>query len=158
MGFERSCFLLFLFFFVVGLASSSPSFIKYDVLESHVQGRGLLQQYLIKDNCPINFEKEDYRPLTSQCKGPQYNAAICCNAFKIVACKHTNEINDVDNGCADSMFYYINLNGKYPIGLFANICKEDEEGLDCNNIKSLAAERQSVRSRIGNRHVTGGKN
>ncbi|XP_009769646.1 GPI-anchored protein LLG1-like [Nicotiana tabacum] len=163
MGFEiRSCFFLFLFFLVVGLASSSPTYIKYSVLrQSHAPGRGLLQQYLVKNDCPINFEKEDYTPLTSQCKGPQYNPALCCNGFKTIACRYTNEINDESNGCATGMFISINESGKYPTGLFENICKEAEEGLKCDNVKSPVAPRQNVHStprsnpRVGNRQAIG---
>jgi len=33
--------------------------------------------------------------------------------------------------CAEVMFSYINLHGKYPTGLFAKNCKEGKEGLDC---------------------------
>ncbi|KAL5207687.1 hypothetical protein ABZP36_032122 [Zizania latifolia] len=29
------------------------------------------------------------------------------------------------------MFSYINLYGKYPPGLFANQCRDDEKGLSC---------------------------
>lgn len=131
------------------------------MLQSHVPGRGLLQQYLVKNDCPINFEKENYSPLTSQCKGPQYNAALCCNAFKVVACRYTNEINDESNGCATGMFISINESGKYPTGLFENICKEAEEGLKCDNVKSPVAPRQNVHStprsnpRVGNRQAIG---
>ncbi|XP_059302753.1 GPI-anchored protein LLG2-like [Lycium ferocissimum] len=131
MGFEK-CFFLFLFFLLVGLTSSSPLYIKHDVLEARVQtGRALLQQ---QGNCPIDFERENYTVITSQCKGPHYNSTICCNAFKQLACKHSTEINNVQNGCATTMFNYINLYGKYPPGLFANMCKEDKEGLNCSNI------------------------
>lgn len=45
-----------------------------------------------------------------------------------------DELNDVQNGCATIMFNYINLYGKYPPGLFANMCKEDKKGLNCDNI------------------------
>ncbi|XP_055809222.1 GPI-anchored protein LLG2-like [Solanum dulcamara] len=130
MGFQK--FFLFLFFLLFGLSSSSPSYIKYDVVEARVQtGRALLQQ---QGNCPIDFERENYTIITSQCKGPHYNSSICCNAFKQLACKHTEEINDVQNGCATTMFNYINLYGKYPPGLFANMCKGDKEGLNCKDV------------------------
>ncbi|XP_009794220.1 GPI-anchored protein LLG1-like [Nicotiana sylvestris] len=131
MGFKK-CFFLFLFFLLVGLASPSPFYIKNDVLEARVQtGRALLQQ---QGNCPVDFEKENYTIVTSQCKGPHYNETLCCNAFKQLACNHMDEINDVQNGCATIMFNYINLYGKYPPGLFANMCKEDKKGLNCDNI------------------------
>ncbi|KAG5579198.1 hypothetical protein H5410_049825 [Solanum commersonii] len=131
MGFQKF-FFLFLFFLLVDLSYSSPLYIKHDVLEARVHtGRALLQQ---QGNCPIDFERENYTIITSQCKGPHYNSSICCNAFKQLACKHTQEINDVQNGCATTMFNYINLYGKYPPGLFANMCKEDKEGLNCKDV------------------------
>lgn len=40
----------------------------------------------------------------------------------------------MQNGCATTMFNYINLYGKYPPGLFANMCKEDKEGLNCKDV------------------------
>jgi hypothetical protein len=33
--------------------------------------------------------------------------------------------------CAIVMFNYINIYGKYPPGMFANMCREGELGLDC---------------------------
>ncbi|KAJ8549145.1 hypothetical protein K7X08_032852 [Anisodus acutangulus] len=130
MAFERSCFFLFFFFLAVGLASSSPAYISYDVLKVHMLGgRGLLETFLVKDNCPIDFEKEDFSPLTGQCKGPTYNPLTCCNGFKQIACRHPEEINDLDNGCATGLFYIINKH--FPLDLFDNICKEGKEGLEC---------------------------
>ncbi|CAN4117535.1 unnamed protein product [Withania somnifera] len=151
MGFQKFS-VLFLFFLLVGLSSSSPINIKsnffflfiYDVFEAHVQtGRALLQQ---QGNCPIDFERENYTIITSQCKGPLYNASICCYAFKQLACKHTKELNDVQNGCATTMFNYINLYGKYPPGLFANMCKEDKEGLNCKDVIQPQAKTDEQKS------------
>ncbi|KAK4366333.1 hypothetical protein RND71_014213 [Anisodus tanguticus] len=129
MAFERSCFLFF-FFLAVGLASSSPSYISYDALNVHMR-RGLLEKYLVKNDCPIDFEKEDFSVLTNQCKGPNYNPITCCNGLKQVACRHPKEVNGVENGCATGMFYFINKRGGYPYSLFSNMCKEDKEGLNC---------------------------
>lgn len=143
MGFQKF-FLLFLFFLLVGLPSSCSSCIKNDVVEAHVQtGRALLQQ---QGNCPIDFERENYTIITSQCKGPHYNSTICCNAFKQLACKHAQEINNVQNGCATTMFNYINLYGKYPPGLFANMCKEDKEGLNCKDVIQTQAKADEQKS------------
>lgn len=38
--------------------------------------------------------------------------------------------------CAEVMFSYINLYGKYPPGLFANECKEGQLGLECSDVKN----------------------
>ncbi|CAI0460974.1 unnamed protein product [Linum tenue] len=73
----------------------------------------------------------DYTILTTQCKGPLYPKDQCCNALKLFACPYTNEINDASTNCAQTMFSYINLYGKYPAGLFANTFKEGNHGLDC---------------------------
>ncbi|XP_057863947.1 GPI-anchored protein LLG2 [Cryptomeria japonica] len=94
-----------------------------------VGGRSLLQT---KTNCPVDFERQNYTILTSQCKGPDYLPKLCCAAFKQFACKFAQYINDLSNECADTMFSYINLHGKYPPGLFANTCKEGKEGLACD--------------------------
>ncbi|PHT35659.1 hypothetical protein CQW23_23359 [Capsicum baccatum] len=153
MGFQK-LFFLFLFFLFVGLSSSSPSYIKDDVFEARIQtGRALLQQ---QGNCPIDFERENYTIITSQCKGPNYNSTICCNAFKQLACKHAKELNNVQNGCAVTMFNYINLYGKYPPGLFSNMCKEDKEGLDCKNViqPQVKNEEKKSNSTRGNQSST----
>ncbi|KAH0436143.1 hypothetical protein IEQ34_026463 [Dendrobium chrysotoxum] len=43
-----------------------------------------------------------------------------------------DQLNDLTNDCATTMFSYINLYGKYPPGLFAYECREGKEGLDCS--------------------------
>ncbi|WVZ03823.1 hypothetical protein V8G54_024629 [Vigna mungo] len=78
--------------------------------------------------CKVDFENQNYTVLTSQCKGPQYPP-------KQFACPFADDINDLSTNCADVMFSYINIYGKYPPGLFANQCKGDELGLDCSNVK-----------------------
>jgi hypothetical protein len=81
--------------------------------------------------CPVNFEFLNYTIITSQCKGPQYTPSRCCGSFKEFACPYAYLINDLTNECASIMFTYINLNGKYPPGLFANECKDGKLGLEC---------------------------
>ncbi|KAL3577426.1 hypothetical protein D5086_022709 [Populus alba] len=81
--------------------------------------------------CPVNFEFLNYTIITSQCKGPQYPPSSCCASFKEFACPYANLINDLTNECATIMFSYINLNGKYPPGLFSNECKDGKLGLEC---------------------------
>ncbi|KAF9661726.1 hypothetical protein SADUNF_Sadunf19G0098600 [Salix dunnii] len=82
-----------------------------------------------------SFENLDYSVITDTCKGPQYPAKSCCDAFKEFACPFSDAINDLETDCASTMFSYINLYGKYPPGLFANECREDKNGLDCQNLE-----------------------
>ncbi|KAJ4747513.1 GPI-anchored protein LORELEI [Rhynchospora pubera] len=113
--------------FFIGFASSS--FISDEVLNSHRStGRSLLQA---KKSCPVNFEFQNYTIITSQCKGPTYPAKQCCAALIEFACPFADELNDSTNECASTMFSYININGKYPPGLFASECKGDKNGLPC---------------------------
>lgn len=72
----------------------------------------------------------NYTIITSQCKGPKYPPKKCCSAFKEFACPYADQLNDLRNDCATTMFSYINLYGKYPPGLFANSCQE-KGGLKC---------------------------
>ncbi|CAN0896840.1 GPI-anchored protein LORELEI [Linum grandiflorum] len=106
------------------------NFISYGALESDQGGpnRALLQ---LTKKCNVSFQDMDYTILTTQCKGPAYPKAHCCDALKEFACPYTNEINDMETNCAETMFSYINLYGKYPAGLFANACKEGKVGLTC---------------------------
>ncbi|KAL0443210.1 UNVERIFIED_CONTAM: GPI-anchored protein LLG1 [Sesamum latifolium] len=81
--------------------------------------------------CPVNFEFQNYTIITSRCKGPQYPPNLCCSALKDFACPFADEINDLTNDCASTMFSYINLYGKYPPGLFASECRDGKFGLEC---------------------------
>ncbi|OVA01382.1 hypothetical protein BVC80_437g3 [Macleaya cordata] len=121
------CFSAVLFFILMGFSTSS--FIPDDIFESHGStARTLLQA---KKTCPVNFESQNYTIITSQCKGPQYSPKLCCTAFTEFACPFLDDLKDLSNDCATTMFSYINLYGKYPPGLFANECKGDKEGLIC---------------------------
>lgn len=91
-------------------------------------GRNLLQN---KKACPINFEFQNYTVITKQCKGPKYTPKLCCEALTQFACPFSDYLNDLTNDCASAMFSYININGKYPPGLFANECKGDKKGIPC---------------------------
>ncbi|KAK9134108.1 hypothetical protein Scep_013636 [Stephania cephalantha] len=84
-----------------------------------------------KKACPVNFEYLNYTIMTSQCKGPKYPPNLCCGALKEFACPYADQLNDVSNDCASTMFSYINLYGKYPPGLFASECREGKQGLEC---------------------------
>ncbi|KAL6339329.1 hypothetical protein AAG906_028056 [Vitis piasezkii] len=102
MAFNPCLSLLFLFLLTRLVTSASFSFISHDVLQSHEPtGRTLLQTKKI------------------------------CGAFKDFACPYADELNDLTNDCASTMFSYINLYGKYPPGLFVSECREGKEGLEC---------------------------
>ncbi|XP_039790038.1 GPI-anchored protein LLG1-like [Panicum virgatum] len=94
-------------------------------------GRSLLQA---KKDCPVSFEFQNYTIITSKCKGPKFPASQCCAALKEFACPFYMYLNDDSNSCASTMFTYINLNGKYPPGLFSSECKEGKLGLSCENV------------------------
>ncbi|KAF3510478.1 hypothetical protein F2Q69_00001179 [Brassica cretica] len=73
------------------------------------------------------------------CKGPKFPVKECCSAFLDFACPYTEQLNDLSNDCATTMFSYINLYGKYPPGLFANQCKGGKEGLECPAMSPASA-------------------
>lgn len=81
--------------------------------------------------CQLDVQSWNYSVITSKCKGPRYPANKCCDAFKELACPYSDDLNDVTNNCIITMFSYINRYGKYPIGLFANLCRDSRRGLEC---------------------------
>ncbi|GLT86903.1 hypothetical protein SLE2022_050130 [Rubroshorea leprosula] len=130
MALNRSVLHLF-FFFLLAVFASSSTHISNNVFESHgIVGRNLLQA---KKECTVDFERQNYTIVTSKCKGPQYQANLCCEALKEFACPFSEDINDLSNNCASTMFSYINLYGKYPPGLFASLCREGQYGLECKD-------------------------
>ncbi|KAG5550902.1 hypothetical protein RHGRI_009366 [Rhododendron griersonianum] len=140
-----SPFILVVFFlFVVGVfllagfsvSTSASTFISDDVFVDRASfGRNLLQT---KNPCPVNFEFLNYTIITSQCKGPLYLPTLCCGAFTEFACPYADDLNDLTNNCATTMFSYINIYGKYPPGLFASECKDGKQGLACNGTSASA--------------------
>ncbi|XP_044472747.1 GPI-anchored protein LLG1-like [Mangifera indica] len=146
MGLSKSFSSILFVFLFVGLSSSA--FLSDDVFGSHAAtGRNLLQA---KKACPVNFEFQNYTIITSQCKGPDYPANSCCNAFKEFACPFADEINDLTTDCASTMFSYINLHGKYPPGLFAAECREDKEGLPCPALPPSMSVKANMGAVTGN--------
>ncbi|PIA61788.1 hypothetical protein AQUCO_00200052v1 [Aquilegia coerulea] len=121
--------LFFVFFFLCGFAAASSSSSSDSNNYYGSTGRTLLQT---KTACKVNFEFADYSVITTQCKGPNYPAEQCCDAFKKFACPYADDINDEKSDCASTMFSYINLYGKYPPGLFASECRDDKQGLNCD--------------------------
>ncbi|KAL8506554.1 hypothetical protein ACS0TY_017444 [Phlomoides rotata] len=133
MELKQSLLHLFLFFLVLGIASSS--YISNEVFEPHgTTGRSLLQQ---KTSCSVDLANMNYTVITSQCKGPNYSRDRCCTPLKQMLCPIKDQINDLKSDCADVFFSYVNLYGKYPPGLFAALCREDAQGLDCANVPPL---------------------
>ncbi|OMO59785.1 hypothetical protein CCACVL1_24607 [Corchorus capsularis] len=128
MALNQSFVYLIFFFLVAGFASSS-TYISNGALDSYGNtGRNLLQA---KKTCTEDMEHKNYTILTSKCKGPQYPVKGCCDALKEFGCPFVDKLNDLTTDCASTMFSYINLYGRYPPGLFANMCREGKEGLEC---------------------------
>jgi hypothetical protein len=133
------CFSLF-------TSLSASSFISDGIFGSSVLSeRRLLQA---KKPCPVDFEFQNYSIITSKCKGPAYPPKLCCSAFKEFACPYVEDLNDLTNECASTMFSYINLYGKYPPGLFSGECREGKQGLECPapSPGSLQSEKSSTNS------------
>ncbi|XP_019192935.1 PREDICTED: GPI-anchored protein LLG2-like isoform X2 [Ipomoea nil] len=123
----RICFILLLFFLLLGIAT--PSFMDYDRVE---KGRSLLSRAPNNTDCPFDVSKMNYTIVTSQCKGePEYTVKLCCPPFKELTCKYRDDLNAVDkNTCAVQMWNHLHNHG-YPSGLFEGLCKEGKQGLDC---------------------------
>ncbi|GKV36681.1 hypothetical protein SLEP1_g44785 [Rubroshorea leprosula] len=137
MGLNQRFSHLFFFFLLAGFASSSTH-ISNDVFESHE----------ITGPCTVDFEHQNYTIITSKCKGPQYHANLCCEALKEFACPSAEDINDLSTNCAATMFSYINLYGKYPPGLFASLCREGQNGLECKDEKADPADAATTKSSL----------
>eukprot|EP00250_Pteridium_aquilinum_P007137 c16920_g1_i1 orf=318-857(+) len=123
-----------LFFLILTLfsfhASGDPKYISMPLAsgEEVIHNRHLLQ---VLTPCSINFQVQNYTIITSECKGPSYAQNACCTAFVKFACPFASEINDNTTDCANNMFTYISIYGRYPAGLFANECVGDARGLPC---------------------------
>lgn len=88
--------------------------------------------------CPINFEIQNYTIITSQCK-PKYKSEDCCPAFEQFACPFREDLNDLRNDCATTMFNYIYLN-KIPRGLLNSLCGQVNDGVTCPASPPLQSE------------------
>lgn len=104
--------------------------------------------------CPVNFEFQNYTVITSKCKGPQYPANLCCSGLKDFACPFADDLNDLTNDCASTMFSYINLYGKYPPGLFASECREGRFGLECPALPPGSSQADRANSNRGSRIIS----
>ena len=94
--------------------------------------------------CKEDFASKNYTIITNKCKGPNYPAKACCSAFKDFACPFAEALNDEKTECASTMFSYINIYGRYPPGIFANMCKEGKEGLDCTDVMAATSSSYAV--------------
>ncbi|XP_019170631.1 PREDICTED: GPI-anchored protein LLG2-like [Ipomoea nil] len=133
---SRICFVLLLFFLVLGIATSS--LLDYDTVETPGEkGRSLLEKKKepkMTEPCPFDVKKANYKIVTSQCQKQPflYPAKACCKSFKQLTCKYRDYLNE-DNTCAEEMIEYLRNYGKYPPGTFRRVCEEFEgkKDLDC---------------------------
>ncbi|CAK9232261.1 unnamed protein product [Sphagnum troendelagicum] len=95
---------------------------------SDIGARKLLQAV---QQCPENFEVQNYSSITSVCVGPNYDSTLCCPPFVAFVCKFLTYFDDQSTDCASTLFSYLNLAGHYPPGLFANECKGGPLGIAC---------------------------
>ncbi|KAG8386563.1 hypothetical protein BUALT_Bualt03G0161300 [Buddleja alternifolia] len=148
MGLSQiKCCLIVVLCFSLFTALSASTFISDGVFGSSVLSeRRLLQA---KKPCPVNFEFQNYTIITSRCKGPAYPPQLCCSALKDFACPYVDELNDLTNDCASTMFSYINLYGKYPPGLFASECREGKLGLECPALPPSSSQSERANSNSG---------
>ncbi|PSR95328.1 GPI-anchored protein [Actinidia chinensis var. chinensis] len=102
----------------------------------------------VQFSCTEDFESKNYTIITSQCKGPKYQATSCCAALKKFACPFSDKINDLNTDCAPTMFSYINSFGNYPPALFASLCTEGKEGLSCTDDEVNAGKPNGVPPRF----------
>ncbi|XP_075503069.1 GPI-anchored protein LLG1-like isoform X1 [Primulina tabacum] len=126
------CCLFVIVFLDLSTSFEASPFISDGIFGSHDSGeRRLLQR---RTPCPASFEFQNYTIITSKCKGPEYPPDLCCSSFKEFACPFVDSLNDLRNDCAEIMFSYIYINGNYPTGLFASICREGKDGLECPGV------------------------
>ncbi|KAL7130693.1 hypothetical protein ABFS83_13G151000 [Erythranthe nasuta] len=150
---EIKCCLILIVCLSLFTSLSASTFISDGVFGSSVLSeRRLLQA---KKPCPVNFEFQNYTIITSKCKGPQYPPNLCCSAFKDFSCPFADELNDLTNDCASTMFSYINLYGKYPPGLFASMCREGKDGLECPAPAPGTSQSKVANSNSGNQIASG---
>ncbi|CAL5405208.1 unnamed protein product [Camellia sinensis] len=132
---------------------------KYNAHAEYIQGRTAGKTTFIvffffpflpfcHGSCPVDFEFKNYTIITSQCKGPKYPPNIWCAAFKEFACPYVDELNDLTNDCASTIFSYINLHGKYPASLFSIECHEGKRGLECPPTSSTESANVSSGNQI----------
>ncbi|XP_019170632.1 PREDICTED: GPI-anchored protein LLG1-like isoform X1 [Ipomoea nil] len=143
MGF-RICSVLLVFFFLLGIATSS--LLHYDTPETPAEkGRSLLQTKSNKEEEKRKKEEEEkkcafvnnmnYTIVTSQCtRQPlSYPVATCCKSLKRLMCKYRDQLNP-NPKCAFFMFENLHNKGKYPPTILKYLCEQFEgkkKDLDC---------------------------
>ncbi|KAJ4753178.1 GPI-anchored protein LORELEI [Rhynchospora pubera] len=136
---RQSLVLMVLFMALVGLATSSS--ISEEIFSvggaasiMELQEEGTQNATFQGKNCPVDFSKQNYTIITSQCQPTNSNATLCCSSFKAFACPIAAQINDVQNNdCAKTMFKNIHSHGSYQPGFFREMCKESKQGLSCQH-------------------------
>ena len=113
-----------------------------------------LDVWLLCAECKIDFQNQNYTIITSRCKGPIFPPKQCCDAFLEFACPFADAINDLKTDCASTMFSYINLYGKYPPGIFSNLCVGGEGGIDCPEEAKVVKKSESNGIKMGATHST----
>nr|CAE01633.3 OSJNBa0029H02.16 [Oryza sativa Japonica Group] len=81
--------------------------------------------------CPVRFDKMKGPAIELGKKCKTTGVKVCCEAFKTFACPHNKLINDVNNGCADEMFYTIHTYGQLLPGTIFKKCLEGPHGMKC---------------------------
>uniref|UniRef100_A0A0E0KSE1 GPI-anchored protein LLG1-like domain-containing protein n=1 Tax=Oryza punctata TaxID=4537 RepID=A0A0E0KSE1_ORYPU len=81
--------------------------------------------------CPVRFDKMKGPAIEVGKKCKTTGVKVCCDAFKAFACPHSKLLNDLSNGCADDMFYFIQTYGQLPPGTIFKKCLEGPHGLKC---------------------------
>ncbi|XP_037415917.1 G-type lectin S-receptor-like serine/threonine-protein kinase At1g11410 isoform X2 [Triticum dicoccoides] len=138
MALARRFIFLFCAAVLAGLASASASpsrslSDRASQASTGLTGRSLLQT---KNDCPTDFESQNYTIITSKCKGLQHPTMECCAAFKEFSCPFAAYNNMQSTNCAATMLAYINVQGTYPAGLFDE-CLVGMEGVSCEAIPAI---------------------
>lgn len=107
----------------------------------------------ISKPCSMKFSAVDYSPVTNVCKAPDYNEKQCCDAFKALACKYGQHVNDYSTICPIEFVSYLNLAGSYPMGVFVGRCNEDGDHRLCSWVRKrpnirIAAPFQNLMAHI----------
>uniref|UniRef100_A0A0E0K0T7 GPI-anchored protein LLG1-like domain-containing protein n=1 Tax=Oryza punctata TaxID=4537 RepID=A0A0E0K0T7_ORYPU len=84
-----------------------------------------------KGTCLVRFDKMKgpFTEMGKKCKGKSVKK--CCDAFKAVGCPLNKLLNDLDNGCWDDMFYFIQTYDRLPPGTIFKKCVEGPHGIKC---------------------------
>ncbi|CAL5016094.1 unnamed protein product [Urochloa decumbens] len=98
-----------------------------NVTETETPGRKLFEA-----ECPVKFQNNrGVNAVARSCRGVP-SEKQCCGALKAFACPYSDLLNEnAVNGCANDMFFEINVRGRLRPGLFSQMCVEGPYGLQC---------------------------